>query len=59
MTDIKEGRGERLVKKQMCCESYLGEAANVIRHTCYDAGGLIYCQCQPSGQRILDRDSGF
>jgi cell fate regulator YaaT (PSP1 superfamily) len=59
MTDIKEGKGGSLVRKETCCKAYLGEAANVIRRTRYDAGGLIYCQCQPSGQRILEQDSGF
>jgi hypothetical protein len=59
MTDIKEGKGESVVKKQTCRESYLGEAAVVIRRTRYDTGGLIYCQRQPSGQRILERDSGL
>jgi hypothetical protein len=56
---FRKEEGRSLVKKQTCCESYLGEAANVIRRTRYDAGGLIYCQRQPSGQRFLERDSGL
>jgi hypothetical protein len=37
----------------------LWEAANVIRRTRYDAGGLIYCQRQSSGQRFSIETLGF